>query len=261
MRARPARTTTALDWPVCWNSRVCSAGAAGGDAAARGLRLRGDRLRRQSRLCGRVAPDTGRPASSPHPGRAGCSAERPPSCISSALAPRWLSLSGRSSPWAPRLAPMPDLYLGDHVPSGAPLCARCCSPTRPTCAIPTATTRATGPGHSTRHSGLPRSGVHQQGERAATPAQRARRIRAPAGRGGPADEPQPYDLRRSMATYLLAAGINGRVVMEILGHCAGDGPEPKYFRAVGLCGQSPRTYGQGRPLMRGSTDGTPRGPA
>ena len=29
---------------------------------------------------------------------------------------------------------------------------------------------------------------------------------------------RPHDLRRSMATYLIAAGVNERVVMEILGH-------------------------------------------
>jgi site-specific recombinase XerD len=29
---------------------------------------------------------------------------------------------------------------------------------------------------------------------------------------------RPHDLRHSMATYLIAAGVNERVVMEILGH-------------------------------------------
>ena len=29
---------------------------------------------------------------------------------------------------------------------------------------------------------------------------------------------RPHDLRHSMATYLVAAGVNERVVMEILGH-------------------------------------------
>jgi integrase len=29
---------------------------------------------------------------------------------------------------------------------------------------------------------------------------------------------RPHDLRHSMATYLIAAGVNERVVMQILGH-------------------------------------------
>jgi hypothetical protein len=37
--------------------------------------------------------------------------------------------------------------------------------------------------------------------------------------GEPADDHyRPHDLRHSMATYLIAAGVSGRVVMEILGH-------------------------------------------